>query len=212
MPSRIDTAGNGRSHAVPSLQTAIKQAVGGVLKVTSNAAVPPLQPGMVLLRVAAVGLNPTDYKMPANFPTPGATAGCDFAGTVVAVGSEKDNDDDDVMVTGDPHGIRHTRLQPGDRVFGAVHGSNPADKAQGAFAEYVLVPASMVARVPEGVSWEQAAALGGVGHGTVAQALWTCMGLPYTPDNPAKGEETFPVLVYGGSTATGTMAIQLLKL
>ncbi|KAI8626688.1 GroES-like protein [Xylariaceae sp. FL1651] len=207
MPSRVYTPGNGEGHdlPLPLFHTAMKQAVGGVLAVVTNASMPSLRPGMALVRVIAVGLNPTDFKMAANFPTAGATGGCDFAGTVVRVGGDKDRESED-------DSGHYSHLQPGDRVFGAVHGSNPADKAQGAFAEYVLAPASMLARIPNGVTWEQAASLGGVGHGTVAQAFWSCMGLQYTPDEPATGSSVFPVLVYGGSTATGTMAIQMLRL
>ncbi|KAJ8121880.1 hypothetical protein ONZ43_g1783 [Nemania bipapillata] len=200
MPSRIYTTGSVDNSDLPVCQVAIKQASGGTLIVVPNASIPVVRPGMALVRVAAVGLNPTDYKMAANFPTLGATAGCDFSGTVVKVGDDSDGDDGS------------HRIQPGDRVFGAVHGSNPANKSQGCFAEYVLAPASMLARLPESVSWEQGAALGGVGHGTVAQALWSCLDLPYSPTMPADSSASFPVLVYGGSTATGTIAMQLLRL
>lgn len=179
---------------VPATQTAIKQGPRGVLSVSHNVLVQTPDADKVLVRVAAVGLNPTDYKMPANFPTPGATAGCDYAGTIAQVG-------DDV-----------TGLHVGDRVCGVVHGSNPLSKNTGAFAQYVLVPASMVIRIPPSVSFAQAAALGAVGHGTVAQALWSCFGLSATPESPAEEKDSFPVLVYGGSTATGTAAIQLLRL
>lgn len=190
---------------LPATQTAIKQGPGGVLAISKNAPLPLVEGRTVLIRPAAVGLNPTDYKMPSSFPTPGATAGCDFAGTVVAVGEDV------------------TEWQVGDRALGAVHGSNPLEKTTGAFAEYVRADADMVTRVPDGMSWDQAAALGAVGHGTVAIALWICLGLQGTPAAPVQPgsdsgietdeeEESNYVLVYGGSTATGTMAIQLLRL
>ncbi|EEQ30015.1 putative secondary metabolism biosynthetic enzyme [Microsporum canis] len=188
MPSKVP----GPAVDLPTTQTAIKQGPGGVLAVSSNVLVQTPEPDMVLVRTAAVGLNPTDYKMASNFPAPGATAGCDFAGTIVQLGDAV------------------TDLRVGDRVCGVVHGSNPLSKNTGAFAQYVRVPAAMVIRIPSGVSWAQAAALGAVGHGTVAQALWSCFNLSATPEEPA--EDSFPVLVYGGSTSTGTMAIQLLRL
>ena len=57
---------------------------------------------------------------------------------------------------------------------------------------------------------DQAAALG-LGLATNCLALWeSILALEASPDNPAT--EPFPVLVYGGSTATGTMTIQLLRL
>lgn len=196
MPSR--TLDNELDAVSTAFQTAVRQKCEGTLVIDDKVPVPRPEPGTVLVRTVAVGLNPTDYKMPASFPTAGAIAGCDFAGVVVQGGSNVS----EVPVT----------LKPGDRVCGAVHGSNPADKKAGAFAEYILAPESMLLRLPDHVTWEQAASLGLVGHGTVAQAMWSCFGLQATPDQPAEGLEAEYVLVYGGSTATGTMAIQMLRL
>lgn len=201
MPSR--TWAKETSYVVPSFQTAIQQNDGGTLAINTAAPVPALEPGTVLVRTCAVGLNPTDYKMPANFPTEGAIAGCDFAGIVVQV-----SDDNDSTGTGEPS----CRFQPGDRVCGAVHGSNPADKETGAFAQYIRAPADMLVRLPKHVTWAQGASLGLVGHGTVAQVMWSCFGLEAAPDRPAADLDAEYVLVYGGSTATGTMAIQMLHL
>jgi len=187
--------------ALPTSCDVLKQDGEGNLQLRHDQSLPSLdgQPGMVLVKVAAVGLNHTDYKMPSNFPTADATGGCDFAGTVVALGHDIDPYDNIMSV--------------GTRVCGAVHGSNRADLSTGSFSEYVRVPAAMMMRIPDAISFEQAAGLGGVAHGTVAQALWSCLGLTATPENPCANEQdAFPVLVYGGSTATGTMAIQLLRL
>ena len=62
--------------------------------------------------------------------------------------------------------------------------------------------------VPDGVSDEEAATLG-VGITTIGQGLYQSLELPL-PDSPSKDGTT--VLVYGGSTATGLMAIQFAKL
>lgn len=184
------------TEAIPTSQTAVKQQQDGILQLVHDAAVPSLEPGTVLVHVKAVALNPTDYKLPANFPTSGATAGTDFSGVVVATC---------------PSSI----VQVGDRVCGSVFGSNPADLETGAFAQYVKVDADLLARVPESMTWEEAAAIGGVGHSTVALSLWTtCIGLEGTIDKPvdkALDKEARHVLVYGASTATGTMALQILK-
>jgi NADPH:quinone reductase-like Zn-dependent oxidoreductase len=58
------------------------------------------------------------------------------------------------------------------------------------------------------MSFEDAATLG-VGITTVGQGLYQELGLPFPP---AKVQEPTPVLIYGGSTATGTLAIQYAKL
>ncbi|KAJ1323104.1 aspyridone synthetase trans-acting enoyl reductase [Microdochium nivale] len=194
------TKNNIQVTTLPATHDVLRQDGEGNLLLRRDQDLPRLDdaPNMVLIRVAAVGLNPTDYKMPSSFPKADATGGCDYAGVVAQLGH-------DVKLDG--------RIHVGDRVCGAVHGSNHADPGTGAFAQYVRVPASMIMRIPPAVSFQQAAALGGVGHGTVALALWSSLGLTATPENPAvREEDALPVLVYGGSTATGTMAIQILRL
>ena len=111
--------------------------------------------GQILVRVRAAGVNAADVMVRAGylkdymehrFPL---TPGRDFAGTVEAVGP----------------GV--TDFAPGDEVFGA------ADKpyqGEGSFAEYVSAFAQNVARRPDGVSVEQAAALP-VAGGTALAAL-----------------------------------------
>jgi NADPH:quinone reductase-like Zn-dependent oxidoreductase len=62
-------------------------------------------------------------------------------------------------------------------------------------------------RVPDNITFEAAASVG-CGIGTVGYALYKVLGLPLPP---AKQDGT-PILIYGGSTATGTLAIQFAKL
>lgn len=214
-------------------QSAIIQVNGGALRIAQAQPLPVLSPSQILVRTAAVALNPTDYKMHANFPSPGATVGCDFAGTIVALGSDilasslstSSSSPSSSSPLSSPSSSseqqqKYPALKIGDRVCGAVHGSNPIDPSTGAFADYVHTEGDLVLRVPDSVPWEQAAALGGIGHGTLALALWRSLGLKGTPDLPLEGkkqaddgeeEDGQYVLVYGGSTATGTMALQLLR-
>jgi NADPH:quinone reductase-like Zn-dependent oxidoreductase len=49
----------------------------------------------------------------------------------------------------------------------------------------------------------------GVGISTVAQGLFQSLGLPFPPN---KVQEPTPILIYGASTATGTLAVQYAKL
>lgn len=71
----------------------------------ADVAVPKLRKSWVLVKVKAVGLNPTDWKhIDYGYADAGSKLGCDYAGIVEAVGSE---------VTG---------FQKGDRIAGMVHG------------------------------------------------------------------------------------------
>ena len=67
----------------------------------------------------------------------------------------------------------------------------------------------MQMRIPENVSFE-AAATAGVGVATTGYGLYKVLELPI----PGSGSSSDgrPILVYGGSTATGTIAIQFAKM
>ncbi|KAI1500225.1 zinc-binding dehydrogenase [Biscogniauxia marginata] len=179
------------SMPIPDRQQAIIQDTSGRPIIVNDAPVPALRPGTMLVKTAAVALNPSDYKMGAAFPSPGALIGMDFAGHVVKLNTTRPD------------------LSIGDAVCGIIHGSNPADHEGGTFAEYVLAHTDLAFKVPDGVSLEQAATLG-TALFTSCVALWDSLKITASPDEPAK--EAFPVLVYGGSTACGTMAMQLLRL
>ncbi|KAM0323350.1 hypothetical protein ACHAQA_008943 [Verticillium albo-atrum] len=174
------------------MQRAIVQSdQAAVLVQTSKRPVPTPGPGQVLIRTAAVALNPCDWKMSSAFPTPGAGCGSDYAGRVVHVGNAV------------------TNLEEGDRVAGAVHANNPISPESGAYAEYSIVDADQLWRVPDTMSWAEAATIGLCGIGTVGMAAWRNLDLPGTPETPSNKHEW--VLVYGASAANGTMAVQTLK-
>ena len=104
--------------------------------------------GDVRVRFVAGGLNPVDAKIRSGrsriqLPLPVAV-GREFAGVVDAVGSGVDE------------------LQPGDAVFGSI--------PQGAFADWLLAPVSVVARVPDGVPLEVAA-----GISLAGQTAWDAL-------------------------------------
>lgn len=196
-----------RCNSLPTTQCAIIQTTTSDLTHSSSTALPALlSPTEILVRVGATALNPTDYKMPRLQPTPGAIAGCDFAGTVVAVGAHATA----TATAAAPATATAELLQIGDRVCGAVHGSNPLDGSNGAFAQYVRAEAGLVLKLPREMPLEAAAAIGGIGWGTLGLALWGSLGLQGRPSRPV--QKPIPVLVYGAATATGTMAVQLLRL
>jgi NADPH:quinone reductase-like Zn-dependent oxidoreductase len=151
---------------------------------------PQARPGGVLVRVRAVAVTSADARIrAARFPSGfGVLArlafgvvrprrpilGGSFAGVVEEVG------------TGVPD------LSPGDEVCGMTGAS------LGAHAEYLAVPARRLARVPSGVSHDDAA--GVLFGGTTA--------LYFLRDRAAVGPGT-TVLVNGASGAIGTNAVQL---
>jgi NADPH:quinone reductase-like Zn-dependent oxidoreductase len=183
--------------ALPGHQRAILEDEAGQPVLANDVALPALLPKTLLIKTTAVAINPFDYKMPKNFPSAGATIGIDFVGRIVRIDTEAAS--------------LRPELSIGDTVCGFVHGSNPAVPDGGAFAEYVRAPAQLVYRVPAAMKVEEAATYG-CALASMCLALWKCLELPATPRQPLSAESPAYVLVYGGSTATGTMALQLLKL
>ncbi|KAI9759121.1 MAG: putative secondary metabolism biosynthetic enzyme [Chaenotheca gracillima] len=152
------------------------------------------KPGTMLCRVHAVALSPYDAKIVDYSNTPGAVGGCDFAGIVVAVGE----------------GV--TRFKVDDRVLAVTFGLSASDKTAGAFAEYALATEDLSCHVPDDLSLTQASSMG-LGIATAGLALFQAPGLQLAMPRPksADRERSAFVLVSGGATGTGTMAIQLLK-
>ena len=149
-------------------------------------------PYHVLVRILAAGLNPTDYKMITHFYMEGNPVGCDFCGIVESAGSS-------------------STVPVGTRIIGADFPYRPNNRSNGAFAQYAVCDSRQTLRVPEQWSDTQAAGLGAIGWGTACLAISDpeALGLQGRPSHPV--EKPKPVLVYGGGTATGVVAIQMLK-
>jgi NADPH:quinone reductase-like Zn-dependent oxidoreductase len=81
----------------------------------------------------------------------------------------------------------------------------------GTFAEYIVVKGDIAMRIPPNISFEDASSLGG-GIATVALALYRYLELSIPTLPIEKKSDGRPILIYGGSTATGTLAIQFAKL
>lgn len=163
----------------------------GIVEVSDNVPLPKLRDDYILVRTKAVALNPTDWKGAHGHygdPAIGAIVGCDYSGIVEEIGSK---------VT--------TSFKVGDKVAGFVHGADP-EKYSGAFAQHI--PAKGDLQIKIDIPFEDAATLG-VGITTVGQGLYQSLGLPFPP---AKVQESTSILIYGASTATGTLAVQFAKL
>lgn len=164
------------STSTPSTMKAIK-IHDKKAKVVSDVPLPKLRPTYVLTKVEAIALNPTDWKsIAAGRAAPNSTSGCDFAGTVVEVGSE---------VT--------KSLKPGDRVAGVTHGANFSQTEDGAFAEYAMAKGDVLVHLPKSLSFEAAATFP-LGVATVAQGLYQKALKLNLPTDPITTKE--PLLIY----------------
>ena len=141
----------------------------------------------VLIRVEAAGVNPWDWDRLTGTPiytrleglrTPSVTIlGADIAGTVVATGQD--------VVT----------FSVGDDVFGDI-----SHDGWGGFAEYVAVKPDRLARKPEAMSWDVAAALPQAG-------VLALQGLDWR--RPL--EEGQRVLINGAGGGVGTLGVQIAR-
>jgi NADPH:quinone reductase-like Zn-dependent oxidoreductase len=154
----------------------------------------------VVVRTRAVAVNFVDgipgfaYRVVLPWLRFPAVIGSDVAGEIVEVGA----------------GVNH--LKVGDRVVAHAVGSEKSRNtpAEGAFQEYVVLMAHMVAPIPDSLSFEQAAVL------PLALSTASCglfqkdqLALALPTANPLDRKET--VVVWGGSTSVGINAIQLAR-
>ncbi len=136
--------------------------------------------GEVVVEVHAVGLNPVDYKTATN-GNPHWTyphiLGLDVAGTIDAVGE----------------GV--VDWKKGDRVV--YHGDF---MKKGGYAEYAVTTAHSISRIPNAVTFEEAAALPTAGY-TAYEALFRKL--------PMNHIQT--ILIHGGAGGVGGFGVQLAK-
>lgn len=144
---------------------------------------PVVGPDDVLVRVAAAALNPLDVRIqqglasdlfPVRFPY---TPGTDLAGVVEAVGA-----------------------RVGGWMAGAAVVARTDPREGGALAELAAVPARHLARLPAGLSLEEAA-----GAPTAAGAAWQAL----METGGLRAGET--VLVHAGAGGVGSFAVQIAR-
>lgn len=149
----------------------------------SSVELPELKAEQVLVKVKATSINPIDWKLREGylkgmfdwaFPI---ILGWDAAGVIEAVGEKV------------------TDWQIGDRVF-----ARPATTRFGTYADHTIIDSSLLAKIPDNSSFEEAAAVPLAGL-TAYQGLFTHGDLK-------KGES---VLIHAGAGGVGTYAIQLAK-
>jgi putative PIG3 family NAD(P)H quinone oxidoreductase len=165
---------------VPSQMTVIgiSKPGGPEVLLPETRAVPVPEPGEILVKVAAAGVNRPDVAQRSGVypPPPGASdlPGLEIAGEVVAVGSDA------------------RRHKIGDKVMSLVAG--------GGYAQYCIAQDAQAMSVPSSLSLLEA--------GAVPETLMTVWHNVFERGALKAGET---LLIHGGSSGIGTMAIQLAK-
>jgi putative PIG3 family NAD(P)H quinone oxidoreductase len=164
-----------------SMRTIVVSRFGGPEVLTLATRAPP-EPsgGEVRVRVRAAGLNRADIvqrlgRYPAPSDAPSDILGLEFAGEVEALGPGA------------------TAWNVGDRVFGLVGG--------GAYAEALVTHERLLAAIPPGMSFTDAAA--------APEAFFTAYDAMTLQGKLALGET---VLIHAAGSGVGTAAIQLARL
>nr|WP_315032461.1 zinc-dependent alcohol dehydrogenase family protein [uncultured Chryseobacterium sp.] len=152
-----------------------------VLQLTEAPTPSITDPSQVLVKVKATSVNPLDYQIRRGdyaslFDLPIIT-GHDIAGEIIAVGEAVKN------------------WKPGDKVY-----YSPRFGSSGSYAEYHITHESSLSRMPENITYEEAASIPLIG-GTVWEMLVVRAQLK-------KGET---ILILGGAGGVGTLAIQIAK-
>ncbi len=145
---------------------------------------PSIKGHEVLVDVKAIGVNPVDYKVRAieevltmiNGESRPVIIGWDISGTIASVGADVKD------------------LAVGDNVFGMINFPGSGN----AYAEYVSAPANQLAKKPDNVSFEEAAA-------TTLAALTALQVLQSSVKKDDK------ILIHAGSGGVGHFAIQIAK-
>lgn len=158
----------------------------------SEAPFPQAGKDQIVVKTVAVAINPIDHMQQDHgffinsYPH---ILGGDVAGTVESIGEG---------VSG---------FSKGDRVFAHCLTLVTGKTEHSAFQEYVLVNLPLVAKIPENVSFEEAAVLP-LCIDTAADGLFNPekLALPLPPTVSGKGKT---ILVWGGSGSVGSNAIQL---
>ncbi|GAC95305.1 hypothetical protein PHSY_002880 [Pseudozyma hubeiensis SY62] len=154
---------------------------------------PDLKPGHALVRVHAAALNPVDWKLASAIPSPllflntnrRSVAGFDFAGQIVAIKPDHDQDKND---RSEGPGI-------GARVYGMVEPRNKISRGHGSISRYLTIRASLVAVMPAKLSYIDAAGI----------SLTAITALAMTRSI----ESSERVLLLGAGTAVGLLVSQL---
>ncbi|PIG81415.1 alcohol dehydrogenase [Aspergillus arachidicola] len=148
--------------------------------------------GEVLVRNEAIAFNPIEAKIQKwemfqiEYP---AILGYTFGGTVVSVGPNVDS------------------VKVGDRVAVACWGRAAVDKRFGAYQKYPLALEENLVKLDSQTSLEEGSGVM-ANLATVVAALSICMKLDYPPIDDRAPSNGKRILIYGGSSSVGGLAVQ----
>ncbi|KAM0264345.1 hypothetical protein ACHAPA_008270 [Fusarium lateritium] len=153
-----------------------------------------LESDYIKVKPTAWAINPDDVyhlDLEGEESCLGSLVGSDYAGTVIEVGSGVTKD-----------------FKVGDRIAGVISGQNILRESDGAFANVIMVKGDVQMKIPDNMS-DADAATQGIALITMGVGLYRTLELPLPEESP---RESYPIFIYGGSTATGISAIQFGKL
>ncbi|KAL2178442.1 chaperonin 10-like protein [Thermothelomyces heterothallicus CBS 202.75] len=173
--------------------------------------IPSPGPDEVLIRNYAIAVNPADWKRQflgiyiISYPV---ILGMDVAGVVEAVGSDV------------------TLFKKGDRVLGSAPGTITNNPDQSGFQKYTVVQATATTKLPDAISFTQAATLPSAVL-TATVTLFSALDVPLLPPPPPPQQQGEPsssgggkgkgkgkgtgILVWSGASSTGNATIQLAR-
>ncbi|KAM0288361.1 hypothetical protein ACHAO9_007266 [Fusarium lateritium] len=165
--------------------------------------IPELEPDYIKVKPTAWAINPDDVyhlDLEGEESCIGSLVGSDYAGTIIEVGSGVTKD-----------------FKVGDRIAGVISGQNILRESDGAFANVIMVKGDVQMKIPDNMSDADAATQGialitmdkGSKMFIKGVGIYRTLELPL-PDEPPR--ESYPIFIYGGSTAMGISAIQFGKL
>ncbi|KAL2812407.1 chaperonin 10-like protein [Aspergillus granulosus] len=174
-----------------SNKAALVKELGGLIEVETIYTWVPGS-GELLVQVEAVSFNPIDAKLQrsnlfqSQYPL---IVGFTFAGTVTSIGPDV------------------TSVKPGDRVVVARWGKAGGDNKFGALQKYALALEQNTLRLEPEITFEDAS--GVIANlATVVSALNIYMGLSLPPVTGKAQTNGKRILVYGGSSAVGGLAVK----
>ncbi|PYH91811.1 putative alcohol dehydrogenase [Aspergillus ellipticus CBS 707.79] len=160
--------------------------------VLDDAETPTPGEAQVLVKVEVIGFSPIESKVqkfgthPIPYPN---ILGTSFAGTVVSVGPNV------------------TALQPGDHIASIRDGKSIGDSRFGAYQKYALASVSTSSKLLPNTSLEGAATTI-LNLAAVTSALSIHLGLDRPPLSGTAEPKNKKVLIYGGSSSCGGLAIK----